>query len=181
MAFLGIRVPSEVGRLIAGLEVPGEKEGLSLKNFPNSKLSCDILYDMTKELSHNKALEKLRDIANVLDQDRNELSTEMAEIISALSKTSPDTVDDNWDNVWEMMDDIKEHAKNNGRSVIEEDRPHELRLAWRCTNTNKTWSIRITNFRKTANDRNGGLELLDRCLQTQEGKDNLTKSLNSKE
>lgn len=29
MAFLGIRVPAEVGRLLKGIEVPGEKEGTS--------------------------------------------------------------------------------------------------------------------------------------------------------
>ena len=73
MAFLGIKVPSEVGRLISGLEVPGEKESPSEyhitilcfeDNWPISEISkaMETAYDViskvepflvkAKEVSH---------------------------------------------------------------------------------------------------------------------------------
>jgi hypothetical protein len=104
---------------------------------------------MKKELTYVEALEKLTTIADSLDKKQDELSPEMAEIISTLTKIHKnDTVGDNWDDLFAMFDDIREHAKNNDRAVIEEDRPRQLRLAWRCTNTNKTWSIKIANVKK---------------------------------
>src|ERR1700676_3139759 len=105
---------------------------------------------MTKELSYQEAMEKLVKIADALTAPKEELSAEMSEIIAALQKKdSNNSVDDNYDDVWTMFDDIQEHAKNNGRAVINEDRPAELRLAWRCTKTDKTWSIKINNVKKS--------------------------------
>lgn len=60
MAFLGIRVPAEVGRLITGLEVPGEKEAVSEyhitilcfdDNWPISELSkaLETTYDVVSK------------------------------------------------------------------------------------------------------------------------------------
>lgn len=134
-------------------------------------------------LSYEEALNKLTQIADALDKDPNDLKPEMAEIISALTKKhGNDPADDNWDDVWEMFEDIREHAKNNGRTVVEEDRPTQLRLAWRCTNTNKTWSIRISNVKKSLeNSTPDKKDIMSRAIQTQEGKINLTASLNSKE
>jgi hypothetical protein len=138
---------------------------------------------MTKEITYTEALEKLTAIADNLNKKQDELSPEMAEIISALTKVhKDDAVDDNWDDLFAMFDDIREHAKNNDRAVIEEDRPHQLRLAWRCTNTNKTWSIRITNVKKSlGNSEPSRKELVGRAIMTQDGKIALTASLNSKE
>lgn len=145
---------------------------------------------MTKEIDYQDAIQKLTQIADALDKDPKELTEDMAEIVSALTKKHGDVPsDDNWDNVWDMFEDIREHAKNNGRAVIEEDRPIQLRLAWRCTNTNKTWSIRITDFKKSIDDiqktdasasTNRG-DLLRKAIMTQSGKENLTRVLNSKE
>jgi hypothetical protein len=138
---------------------------------------------MTKELTYEEALEKLTNIADSLDKKQDELSPEMSEIISALTKVHKNDIsDDNWDDLFAMFDDIREHSKNNGRVVIEEDRPHQLRLAWRCTNTNKTWSIRIANVKKSLNESDPSRkELMGRAIMTQDGKIALTASLNSKE
>lgn len=138
--------------------------------------------NMTK-LNHEEALQKLVQIADALDKEPAELTSEMSDILSAISvKHGAAPVDDNWDDLWNMFEDIREHAKNNGRTVVGEDRPHQLRLAWRCTNTNKTWSIRIANFKKSLNNTTPDKkEMVSRATQTQEGRLNLTAALNSKE
>lgn len=62
MAFLGIRVPAEVGRLITGLEVPGKKESVSEyhitilcfdDNWPISEISkaLEATYDVVSKIS----------------------------------------------------------------------------------------------------------------------------------
>jgi hypothetical protein len=135
--------------------------------------------------TYEEVLQKLTEIADALDQDPTTLTSEMLQIISAISvKHGADPVDDSWDNVWDMFEDIREHAKNNERCIVNEDKPMQLRLGWRCTKTNKTWSIRISDFKKTAeasgvNKAKG--EILLQCLRTQDGKKALTDSLNSKE
>ncbi len=138
---------------------------------------------MTKDLTYTEALEKLNIIEDNLDKKQDELSTEMAEIISALTKVHKnDTVDDNWDDFFTLFDNIREYAKNNNRAVIEEDRPHQLRLAWRCTNTNKTWSIKIANVKKSLKDADPmKQELVNSAIISQDGKKTLTTILNSKE
>ena len=136
---------------------------------------------MTKELSYDEAIEKLTKIADSLNQKENELSPEMAEIVTALTKKHhKDPASDNWDDVWAMMDDIREHAKNNGRAVINEDRPHQLRFGWRCTNTNKTWSISLSHFKNSAGPNTEKGKILLASIVSQEGKQALTESLNSK-
>jgi len=106
---------------------------------------------MTKEITYDEALQKLVKFADALDKDQSELTPEMAEIITALTNVhKDDPVGDSWTDVWAMMEDIREHAKNNGRAIVNADMPMQLRLAWHCTNTNKSWSIRITDFKKSA-------------------------------
>ena len=69
------------------------------------------------------------------------------EELNRLTKLCKDIIpEDNWDNLLDMINDIREHAKNNGRNIIEEDRPLSLRLAWRCQTTDKTWSISVENY-----------------------------------
>lgn len=140
---------------------------------------------MTKEIDFEDTMQKLTQIAAALDKDPKELTPEMVDIVSALTKKhGNDSADDSWDNVWDMFEDICEHAKNNGRAVISEDKPMQLRLGWRCTNTNKTWSIRITDFKKTAMTNAPDAiksELLQKAISSQAGKNVLTQALNSKE
>lgn len=103
----------------------------------------------SKELNYEEAIDKIMKIADALDKDKSELTDEMAEIVTALTKKHKDDAsDDSWDDFVEMLDNIKKHASN-GNTIVEEDRPHQLRLAFRCTNTNKTWSIKISDVNKS--------------------------------
>ena len=92
---------------------------------------------------------------------------------------------DSWDNYLDMLNDMKAHAKVNEGAIVQEDRPMELKLAYRCTNTNKTWSCKITNIRKTADEliKNGESEKADLIFKanaTEEGKNNLLAVINGK-
>lgn len=144
---------------------------------------------MTK-LSYNEALEKLVKIADSLDKKQDELSPEMANIITAIANKHSndsvfDEVDNNWDDLFAMLDDMKIHAFNNGGAIIQEDNPLQLKFGYRCTNTNKTWSIRIHNIKNSLNkdEDTGNTERADifrKAIQTVDGKENLLKIINGK-
>lgn len=84
-----------------------------------------------------------------------------------------------------MLQDMKQHALNNGQAIEIADRPTELRWAWKCKNTGKTWSIRIGTLKKYQESLNLGdgsnkkkADILARLMQTQEGKQNLLDVIN---
>ena len=135
---------------------------------------------MKKELTYNEATEIL---ANAPDGSTLDLDTSM-DVIEAMSKVHQnDQVDDNWDNLFAMLDDMKVYAANNGRAIIQEDKPFQLRLGYRCTNTNKTWSIKITNMKRSLAEaeKSGNVDkalVFTMAMQTQQGKENLLKIIN---
>ncbi len=86
-----------------------------------------------------------------------------------------------WDDVIAMFEDICEHAKNNGRAVVNEDYPKELKLGWKCSNTNKVWKISIIKLKNSLQKADAKQkDFISRLIITQAGKEVLTELLNSK-
>ena len=132
-----------------------------------------------KTPNDKEVMQKITEIADALDKNPKELTPEMSNVISIL--TAKSAADDNWDDMSDMLADIRDHSKNNGSAIINEDRPMQLRLGWRCTNTNKNWSIRISNVKKSLEKMEPHKkDLILRAIQSQEGREALTASLNSK-
>lgn len=139
---------------------------------------------MNKELNYDEAIAKLIKIADALEKKEKDeaVSPEMFEIITALTKVhGNDPADDNWTDIYDMMEDMMEHAKNNGRALVSADRPTQLRLGWECKNTGKTWSIRITAFKNTLHRKfsDKAMEIVSRSIMTQAGKQSLTDFINT--
>jgi len=99
---------------------------------------------------------------------------------------------DNWDDFILMLDDMKKHVLEENGNIVENDEPIFLRFTYRCVNSEKTWSIKISNVRKSINElrempdsyepmankiRAG---LLERAIQTAEGKNNLLGAINAR-
>lgn len=53
-----------------------------------------------------------------------------------------------WTDLWAMFGDMADHAKDNGRAIINADQPVFLCLGWVCQNTDKSWLMRIADFKK---------------------------------
>ena len=49
-----------------------------------------------------------------------------------------------------MIEDIREHSKNNGRAIISADAPKQLRIGFICKKTGKSWSCRMSRVRPIA-------------------------------
>jgi len=87
-----------------------------------------------------------------------------------------------WTDALAMFEDIREHAKNNGRAIIPADNPAKLRLGWCCSNTGKCWEIRIVDMRKAIEQMPSQQgDLFRRALQTQDSKAALIEILNNKD
>jgi hypothetical protein len=138
---------------------------------------------MKKELTYDEALDELIETTDDLCVEPYEMAPE---IFSALSKVhGNDDADDNWEDFFFMLDDMRAHAAANGQAIVEEDRPLQLRLAFRCKNTQKTWSIRITNVKKSLKqEQDAGnaskADVFSRAIMTQEGKKSLVSVINGK-
>ena len=140
---------------------------------------------MKTEISYDEALQKLDSY-----KDGETLSQEDSmDIISALSKVhANDKVDDNWDDFDAMIKDMQEHAKDHDQAIVMADRPTQLRLAWKCEHTGKTWSIKIGKLREYLNQLEASDEEFDKrkanilrdIFMTQEDKKELLASINDK-
>ena len=137
---------------------------------------------MKKELTYDEAMKVLADAP-----DGSSLDVETSlDVISALSKIHKDDPSyDDYDDVFNMLYDMKLHATNNGQAIIQEDNPIQLRIGYRCTNTNKTWSIRISNLKRSVEkeEKFGDAkkaDLINRAIKSQQGRENLLKAINSK-
>lgn len=86
--------------------------------------------------------------------------------------------DSEWSDVWLMIEDIREHARNNGRLVVSDDDPANLKLGWRCAVTGKYWRISSVNLRDTLGE-GPKPDLIRGFLKDQFGKSVLTAYLNS--
>ena len=136
---------------------------------------------MSKEYTYEEACNKLIEITDAMEQPE-----EGSAILAALIKVhKADKVSDNWDDFPSMLSDMKQHALANGQAIEIKDRPHQLRWAWECTNTGKTWSIKISSIRKYISSleelgETTKADIMRRCAQTQEGKHNLLDMINGK-
>lgn len=45
-----------------------------------------------------------------------------------------------WNNPYLMLKDIEEHKKN-GNTIVNDDKPQELLVGYRCIDTGKTWHV----------------------------------------
>ena len=139
---------------------------------------------MKTKISYEEALQKLGTYKN-----GETLSMEDAmEIIPALTEVHiNDPVEDNWDDFDAMIQDMKQHAKNHNQAIVMADRPTQLRLAWKCEDTGKTWSIKIGKLREYIKQLDSSDEELDKrkaniltnVFMTQDGKIELLLAINS--
>lgn len=116
------------------------------------------------------------------DFNENDLA-ELLIIADRFKKAEPSP--DEWSDFGALIKDMKAYAIANGQAIVEEDRPAELKWAWRCTNTGKTWSIRIPAIKRYVEslESSGETEKADvlmRAAQTQIGKANLLDVINGK-
>lgn len=91
------------------------------------------------------------------------------------------SIDQKWTDFDEMVEDMAEHAKNNGRALICADLPQKLMLGWACQNTEKTWHIKLTDLRRCIDNTKNAekRESLRASIVSQEGKVALTKMINN--
>src|ERR1019366_4000825 len=92
-----------------------------------------------------------------------------------------------YDHVYDMMEEIRDHAKLNGRKIDQENPSNNSRFMFLCKTTVRKWSITAHNFKNSAitkrlNDpqRQLKLNIIFRALETKAGKENLLSYLNSK-
>lgn len=137
---------------------------------------------MTKEISYEDAVKTLQKYV-----DETIPKEEAFDVISALAEFHKNDSSDNWDDFDAMLKDMKQHALNNGQAIEMADRPAQLRWAWECKNTGKTWSIKIGTLKKYKESLNLGddvdqkkADVLARTMQTQEGKQNLLDVINGR-
>lgn len=99
----------------------------------------------------------------------------------------PQKVEDLWYDPMAMFDDIKFHAWTNGRAIIPDERPNTNRLAWKCQNTGKTWSVEISCIKETLDalavspnpqDQSKSLNIR-KCIWTIEGRERLCAFFNA--
>jgi hypothetical protein len=96
--------------------------------------------------------------------------------------------DDLWWDVNEMFQEIRWHAKNNKRAIVLEQRDIlPQRVAFRCKDTDKSWSVDLKYLYgfldKLSNSSNAeesarGFQLR-KCVSTIEGRERLVESLNN--
>ena len=59
-----------------------------------------------------------------------------------------DTTTNTWEDFEDMIVEMMEHAKNNGRAIVQHDFPLELKIGYMCENTGKIWEISLANIRR---------------------------------
>lgn len=134
-------------------------------------------------MDQDAAIKFIKEVIKSVDQNAEITNEEAVDIINAAEKPA----DDNWDNIMEMIDDIREHAKQNNRRIISEDRPLSFRIGFRCIKTGKTWSVLMSNIYNSLklNDADDVMtksrkELIFNCLPSKNGRMILMSFLNNK-
>lgn len=88
--------------------------------------------------------------------------------------------------ILEMLQDIKSHTVKHGGNIIQNDNPFKLQIGYACTVTNQQWKIKITDIKNSLNtlkncntpETMDKVSLIEGAFKTQEGKNNLLKSIN---
>lgn len=134
-------------------------------------------------MNNEEGIKFVRDILKATGDDANITDEEAMEIVRNASEPAAD----NWDNIVLMIEDIREYAKNNGRRIVNEDRPLEFRVAFRCAKTGKTWSVLMENINTSLQPADTDdqaaqtkKELIKACLPSQGGRLSLLHFLNAK-
>lgn len=111
----------------------------------------------------------------------NKEKISITEFYNLIKTSSVDDNEDNYDDLDQMIKDIKMHASENGYAIFCADRPAEHRIGYYCANTGKTWSIKIKKIWECINNmEESKKDVLTRCFQTHEGKLNLVDVINKK-
>jgi hypothetical protein len=136
------------------------------------------------KMDQDTAIKFIKEVIKSTDKNAEITDEEAVDIINAAAEP----VDDNWDNILEMIDDIREYAKQNGRRIISEDRPLSFRVGFRCITTSKTWSVLMSNIYNTLRPDNADdiiiksrKELIMNCLPSKSGRMILMGFLNNKQ
>jgi hypothetical protein len=131
-----------------------------------------------KQYTYDEAIDKIENLSKET-WDSEEHNAIMSSLID---RHKDDIVDDDWEDFYAMISDMKAHALINGQAIEIQDRPIQLRWGWRCVNTRKTWSIKISALRKHINSLEDQVnsDILKRSMSTQEGKNNLLDFINGK-
>lgn len=122
----------------------------------------------------------------VLPQEQPE--TTVQEVKSVAEPEEKIEMDDIWWDVDGMFQEIRWHAKKNGRSIVLDERHIQPpRIAFKCLTTDKSWSLdlkclndycdKLFNSQDTASQSKGFQ--LRKCISTHEGKERLVESLNN--
>ena len=83
-----------------------------------------------------------------------------------------------WNNFILMLSEIREHAKNNGRSIIAQDNPKILKLGLKCQITGLQWYFGINLLRPLIMDNDFPLITIVKEINN---KDNFAEFLNNKQ
>ncbi len=130
---------------------------------------------------------------NMSEEDKKEIQNKVLEFykeLGGLLKTDKEPTITIWDDFEAMIADMMEHAKNNGRAIIQHDFPMELRWGYKCQNTAKIWKISIAKIKsnKATIDKDQKdltitkeekEDIMKRTLSTLEGKENLLYLINN--
>ena len=81
--------------------------------------------------------------------------------------------------VFEMIKDIKDYAAANGNQIVNQDKPRELKLGFKCEATNKQWTIRIKHIRCVEAD-GPSLKIIKNAFCTENGRNLFCDYLNNK-
>lgn len=142
-------------------------------------------------MNENEAKDCLKNLLESIEGKEDTVKIEPTKVSEAMEALKTlfgnEVAEDSWDDFGEMLQDMRQHALNNGQAIEIADRPHQLRLGWMCMNTGKTWSIRIRDVKKYKDALEQGddseknkSDILKRAFATQEGKQNLLDVINGR-
>jgi phage pi2 protein 07 len=107
--------------------------------------------------------------------------------IQEAKEEKPELDDICWD-INDMFQEMRWHAKNNKRAIVLEERNVKpVRLAFRCKETNKSWSVDMKYlyefldklFNSSNPEESARGFQLRKCVSTVEGKNRLVESINN--
>jgi hypothetical protein len=109
------------------------------------------------------------------------------EPVKVEAKTEPEKMEDLWYDPMMMFDDIRGHARGSGCAIVPDERPGTGRLAWRCKNTGKTWSVELSCIKEALDNLAASSKPSDqsmainlrKCVYTIEGRERLCASFNA--
>ncbi len=107
--------------------------------------------------------------------------------VKEVKEPVPTKIEDLWYDPIGMFDDIRYYAATNGRAIVPDERPGTNRIAWKCKNTEKSWSVELSCLKEaldgldgSSDPKNQSLAMnVRKCIATIEGRQRLCASFNS--